>query len=116
MVRIPPWESCAQHFKELGILTLPSLYILVLLTGFFKRRSKYESHLEQVHREATRRRDLKNIINPRLNIVKHSPQYQSIQLFNKLPVELKNISNISVFQRKVKDLLLEKCYYSIKDF
>jgi hypothetical protein len=116
IVRIPQWVSCREHFQKLKVLTVPCLYIQVLLTGLVKHLNETESEEDRVLRLATRRKNLKNSLIPKLRIVKHSAHYQAEHLFNKLPVEFRQISNVNVFKRKLKALLVNKCYYSIDEF
>lgn len=116
MVRIRQQESCREHFKKLEILTVPSLYILVLLTNFAKHVIEYESEDERKIREKTRRKNFKNKLIPRLDIVKQSTYYQSILIFNRLPNELKILLYKSSFRSNLKLYLLEKCYYTVDEF
>ncbi|KAI5643725.1 reverse transcriptase (RNA-dependent DNA polymerase) domain-containing protein [Phthorimaea operculella] len=91
IARIPPWESCKEFFKKYEILTVPSLYVFVLLIDIFKHRHKYETEDEMKIRLNTRRLELNYVIKPTLNIAKHCPMYQAVKLFNSLPNELKGI-------------------------
>lgn len=116
MVRIPQWESYQEHFIKLKILTVPCLYILVLLSGFIKHPNRYESDQERVRRRDTRRKDLTNQISPKLRICQHSVRYQTVKIFNRLPKELKTINHPNIFKNRLKCFLLEKCFYSINDF
>lgn len=115
IVRISQRESCRPHFSHLKILTVPSLYVLVLLTHFKKYLLDYETDEERLVRENTRRKDFKNKISPHLNVVKHSPQYQAVHIFNKLPLPLKSLLYTSAFKSKLQAFLLDKCLYSIDD-
>lgn len=116
IARIAPWESCRDYFKNYMILTVPSLYILILLVDLIRHRSVFETDYEMSLRQETRRKDLDHVITPCLNIVKHCPRYQAVNFFNRLPTELKVISSVSVFKNKLKLLLLEKNCYSFDDF
>ncbi|KAJ8723282.1 hypothetical protein PYW08_003194 [Mythimna loreyi] len=115
IVRIPQQESCRPFFKELGILTVPGLYILVLLSTFKKYIHYFENDEDRLVREKTRRKDLDNILIPSLNIVKHSPLYQAVNIFNKLPLDLKSILYTKSFKERLKSFLLEKCLYSLNE-
>lgn len=113
LVRIPPWESCRPHFKDLKILTAPSLYILLILCDFVKR-GDFSTYKENV-------RTLNGIIpppfHPRLQIAEHSTSYQEVKLFNKLPKDLKHIRhNFMMFRRRLKEFLLTNCYYSLEEY
>lgn len=116
ILRIPQNESCRDHFIDLNILTVPCLYILVLLTDFIKHLNKWETTEGRKLRLSTRRKDITCKIVPRLNIFKHAAYHQSVLLFNKLPMEYKVISNSNIFNARLKKLLLEKSYYSVEDF
>lgn len=117
MVRIPQRESCRDHFKTLMILTVPSLYITVLLNHLLKYIHDFETEDESNERYSTRRRDLRHKIQPTLNIYKHSTAYQAVEIFNKLPMDVKElVYRPSMFKRKVKSFLLDKCFYSIQDY
>lgn len=116
IVRISQTQSCREYFKKLNILTAPCLYILVLLTDHVKNLDKYENTLERKTRHDTRRRDLANLIHPKLQIVKHSVKYQAVRLFNKLPNHLKIITNIKLFKISLRAYLLENSFYSVEDY
>lgn len=117
IVRIPQWESCREHFVALDILTVPCLYIFVLLTDLAKNLHKFEDVNNKLARNASRRKEIKNFHPvPILEIAKHTSRYQSIVLYNKLPVELKLIDNQANFKNKLKSFLLKKCYYSIDEY
>lgn len=52
MVRIAPWESCQQHFKELGILTVQSLESSISPhSRDIYREDDFESRDEQIQKE-----------------------------------------------------------------
>lgn len=116
IVRISQRESCRQHFTNLGILTVPGIYVLVLLSNMAKNMHIYETGEERCIREATRRLDLKNKMpNHNLKIVQHSPRYQSVRLFNKLPLDIKSEVYNSTFKIKLKNFLLSKCLYAVEE-
>lgn len=116
IVRIPQTESCKPHFTRLKILTVPSLYILVLLTGLAKTRHEIESEDEKKRRENTRRKDLPIKFVPKFTVIKHSASYQSQVVFNKLPLYLKILISHSSFKTKLRDFLLKGCFYSLDEY
>jgi hypothetical protein len=116
MARIPQYTSCKCYFLEFGILTVPSLYILVLLTDLFKNLSELETPEQRKQRLESRRKDLLPSLITKLNVVKQSAGYQEIVLFNKLSVEMKSLSSVTVFKNKLKAFLLKSCFYSVEDF
>lgn len=117
IARITPWESCRGYLKKYQIRTVPSLYILVLLTDIIKRRHLFETDEWMALRVNTRRKDLGSVITPLLRVATHCPRHQAVRLLvNRLPVELKTINNVNIFKRKLRALFVEKCCYSIEDF
>ncbi|XP_028172165.1 coatomer subunit beta-like [Ostrinia furnacalis] len=78
MVRISQRQSCREHFQRLKILTVPCLYILVLLTEFVKHPERYETTEERMKRLETRRKDIPNSTQPKLGIAMHSVKYQAV--------------------------------------
>lgn len=117
IVRIPQSVSCKEFFIRLEILTAPCLYILVLLSDLSKHHSEIITESDNIKRLASRRKDLPTRIKPHLGVVKHSPLYQAVNLFNKLPISLKLLFDRPLtFKNKLKKFLLEKCYYSINEF
>ncbi|CAG9135167.1 unnamed protein product [Plutella xylostella] len=107
IARIPQMESCLPIFKKLGILTVPSLYILVLLSGLAKNIHSIETKEERLIRESTRRKDLPIKFSPHLSVTKHSASYQAIIFFNKLPSTLKTKITKSCFKTELKTFLLK---------
>jgi hypothetical protein len=116
MARICQTTSCKTYFSEFQILTVPSLYILVLLSDLIKYLNCIETPEDRLKRLATRRMDLPRMFTTKLKVVKHSSGYQAIGLFNKLPAELKCIPYLNIFKNKLKAFLLQKCFYSIEEF
>lgn len=116
MVRIPPWKSCKDYFTKLQILTLPSLYILVVLMDVVKNPLKYETQAQRALRLNTRRKDLVAPECPKLNIVKHGCRFQAFALFNSLPVSFKIIESPTIFKTALRKLLLEGCFYTVDEF
>jgi hypothetical protein len=112
-VRIP--NSCRPHFIQLRLLTLPCLYILQ--AALFAREN---SHLFQLKpdKENTRVQYRNKLLVPKTNLVmcKKSPHYKCILITNKIPNSIKLESRNSVFKKKLENLLIDKCYYSVKDF
>lgn len=117
ILRISQNDSCRDHFKNLGILTVPSLYILVVLNFLVKYIYDFETDYERRDRESTRRKNLRHKIQPTLNITKQCTLYQSVEIFNRLPHQIKELLyRPNLFKQKVKAFLLDKIFYSINDY
>jgi hypothetical protein len=115
MLRIDETESCRRHFVNLGILTVPCLYIQILLTDLVKHLDKYETADEREKRLNTRRKDLVNSLQPHLKITEHSVRYQAVKLYNKLPRDLKIITSVRVFKKRLRAYLLDKSFYAVDE-
>lgn len=116
VANIKQTESCKPYFKKYKILTLPCVYILETCKFvrkypfFFKKRS------DIVTKYALRHQNRLQLPNSRLQLHSSSPLVMSIKLYNKLPNFIKDIKNDRTFLRHIKELLTNKCYYSINEF
>lgn len=116
MVRIPQWESCREHFKILNILTVPCLYILVLLTDVVSNYEKFETSEDRAERLVTRTKNIKHSREPKLVVAQHCVRHQAVKLFNALPTDLKTLTEKNQFKHHLKRFLLKNCFYSIDNF
>lgn len=109
-------DSCRTAFVELKILTVPSLIIYHTLVFNFSSLNSLP-HLGDSHSHNTRNRSL-------LAFPQHSTQsfeklslYRTIKLYNKLPVNVQIFSqNKSKFKTMLKEYLVTKCFYSLKEY
>lgn len=108
-------ESCRRHFVDLKILTVPCLYIFILLTNLVKHLDKYETEGERIERLNSRRKDIPNFLIPHLKITEQSVQFQAVKLFNRLPRDFKLITNVNVFKARLRAYLLDKCFYAVDE-
>jgi hypothetical protein len=115
MTGAKPRTSCKGIFKELNVLTLPSLYILKSV-NFVK--SNFDILLTDQHFHNYNTRNKSDFQYPihRLTSLEKSPHYIGKKLYNKLPSRIKNVVNNNRFKNEVKSLLLDKVYYSVNDF
>jgi hypothetical protein len=98
-------ESCRHMFRKFQILSLASLYILEMLC-FVKQ---YQGNLQQnfaLHGHNTRNKfDLRTRYCSSV-LYKRSVINMGIKLFNKLPIQIKQLDNRNGFKRKAKNFLL----------
>lgn len=106
-------ESCKPLFRNLGILTFPSIYLLELLIHVHANYHEYNN--QQSHSHDTRNKQMLKFPTHRLTLLERSPQYMSIKIYNKLSKETKSL-NTRMFKNKIKNWLLQKTYYSIKEY
>ena len=81
-------ESCRQKFKELGILTVISLYVLEVLCYIKKYRGSIKEN-SVIHEHKTRRKNDLHIQPCRTSSFQKSVINMGIKLFNHLSTELK---------------------------
>nr|XP_023020285.1 uncharacterized protein LOC111508887 isoform X1 [Leptinotarsa decemlineata]XP_023020286.1 uncharacterized protein LOC111508887 isoform X1 [Leptinotarsa decemlineata]XP_023020287.1 uncharacterized protein LOC111508887 isoform X1 [Leptinotarsa decemlineata]XP_023020288.1 uncharacterized protein LOC111508887 isoform X1 [Leptinotarsa decemlineata] len=108
-------DSCRSIFKENKILTVPAVYIFRCIIFAKQNIDNYSCNSEK-HEYNTRHGNLLKIPKHRTTFYERSPDYNAIIYYNKLPESLKRTGSNIIFQKKVKDLLLEKCYYSFQEF
>ena len=108
-------ESCRDSFRELNLLTVPSVYILECIMFVLEKGDS--TLVGDVTGRVTRRgQDL--FVPPRRLCVSdgHALQQGRI-LFNALPVELKEQrGDLKVFKRLLKAHLVEGAFYSVSEF
>jgi hypothetical protein len=108
-------DSCVSHFKEMKLLTMPSLYIFEAVM-FIKNNPALFKKIDATGRPLRQRRreDLCTFV-AKTALMRKSVYSVAIKIYNKLPSELK-LTPIPVLKRKLMTLLLSKCYYSISTY
>ena len=109
-------QSCKEYFKSLEILTVPSKYIYAAI--LYVREHHYDTFFKNsdAHQYNTRNRDNLHMTSTNLKIIDKAPVRAGKTLFNYLPDDIKNATNLVIFKRKLRNYLIEKCYYNIDDF
>nr|CAI5833009.1 unnamed protein product [Callosobruchus analis] len=113
--KLPLGASCRNTFKNYEILTVRCIYLLKILSFTFKNKDKYLKH-NNLHTYNTRYKDNLVINKHSHSFYKKSPILAGCQFFNLLPQHLKNCVSESIFKRKLKALLVDKCFYDLKEF
>jgi hypothetical protein len=103
-------HSCRPHFKNMRLITLPSLYILETATLVRKNL-----HLFKFNQNTRRCHNLE-LPEPKLEIYKNGPYYRAIKINNKIPNQIKKLPTDISFVHSLKSKLIDKCYYSIAEF
>jgi len=114
LVGIGRRDSCRDAFKNLGLLTLTSLYILETLV-YFKFKCSTTSGVD-VHRYNTRSASEPRQEAHRLKLTASQPQNVGLRLFRSLPHNLKMIAKESLFRKKVKEYLANRSLYSVEEY
>lgn len=114
MFRICTTDSCKPYFVQHRILTLPSIYILEIAL-FVKKNPQLFPRLSDTvvrnRRDNTRLR----IHGSKTELMRKSIFCMGPNIYNKLPTELKTL-NIMLFKKRLKNILVNKCYYNVKDY
>ena len=112
--KLKPSDTCRISFRDLRILTLPGLYIFQCLT-YIKATITEFTTVSSRHNYITRHGE--NILTQqhRLSLTHKSYIINSIKLYNSLSADLKSLPYI-LFKRKIKNLLLEVCPYTLDEF
>ncbi|KAJ8704273.1 hypothetical protein PYW08_012997 [Mythimna loreyi] len=97
------------------MLTLPSIYVLDICVFVFKNIDKF-TRVEDTHNVNTRHK--KRLCAPfsRTKTLSGSPYYMAVKIYNKLPNTFKTEKSPTLFQKKIKQYLIEKCFYSVKEY
>lgn len=108
-------DTCKNAFKQLNILTFPSVYIYEILCFTYRNKNKYNT-VGSSHDYPTRYKTLLQPDKPNTRMYQRSLHYNSCQFYNVLPEEVKCLTNFYQFKHAVKKLLLDKTCYSVQDF
>ena len=113
--KVPKRTSCHDLFREMEVLTVPSIYVYESILFVKKNLHLFEKNCD-VHSYATRNsKKLKHIQHSKAFLEK-GPKYRLIHLYNKLPLKVQNIENYKVFKKTVYKILLNLNLYSVNDF
>lgn len=108
-----PFDApCRPLFREYKLMTLPSLYLYLVL----KRTRNSITNMQtraSTHNHDTRRKKELDIPFARLNTT--ASLKDGMRAFNKLPEEWKSLPN-GKFTRKIRDFLTTAVFYSKKEF
>lgn len=107
-------SHCKPLFKELKILTFPSLYMYHTIL-FLKQNLNLELN-SNIHKHNTRNKFNVHMISHRTHMFAKSPYYSGIKLINKLPKNIKEISDRKRFKSELKLYLTKNAYYSVEEY
>jgi len=104
-------ESCRDTFFENKILTVPSLYIYMVLILTYNNIQSYS-------RPNKDSRHSNLLLYPKHKSAKFEKgaMYSGLKLFNKLPQQIKSCSTQRLFKSQLKQFLLSKVFYSVKEY
>lgn len=112
---VPPGTTCRPLFRQLKILTVPSLYILTLIMDIHQHEHTYRKN-KNTHDYHTRVKEHIHIPFSRLTIGQSGHEYTGMLCYNKLPSSLKCIKNKINFKKQLKTILIKKAYYTLNEY
>lgn len=105
-------DHCREHFRRERILTLVCVFILETVTLIHKKYINVSN--ENLHN--TRHGNELRLPIPRSTLTKQSIVYESLKLYNHLPMHFKSLNCLKKFRMAVKKLFQSKAYYSVDEF
>lgn len=116
MCKLKSRDSCKPYFKNLRLLTVPSLYIFEAAV-FVKLNPGYFVQVSTVRYNHVRTQYRNMLSLPKCNtaLFKKSVFYMAPLIYNKVPNNIKEMP-INLFKRGLFALLVDKCYYRINEF
>lgn len=106
---------CRSYFKDHGILTLSSLYILETVCLIRKHMHVFPARPH--HDYSTRNSNFDVYLPiPSSELVKKSILYSAKKLYNHLPLQLKSATSFPKFRKMAKAHLSKRPYYSVEEF
>lgn len=117
LVNITDMESCRPYFVKLSILTLSCMYIFEICKLVKKNLHEY-SQAKDFYNHPRNLRNKNRLNRPftKLHLVSSGTYHMSIKIYNKIPSEIKNISAETLFLKKLKEWLIDKCFYTIEEY
>lgn len=112
--RLNPRESCKNAFRELELLTLPCLYMYEVIVYCKSKCDLVQG--SNIHHYETRSRDNYRSQPHRLTLTHHLPEQVGVRLINRLPDDIKQLTNFSLFKIRLKRFLVQNAYYSVQEF
>lgn len=108
-------SSCRPLFVQFGILPVPCVAIFEICLFVFGNTDMFLRN-RNFHEYATRNNNEFVLSYSRLNISKNFIMNLGPKLFNRLPEVIKSSSSVSIFKKRLKLYLCDKCFYSIEAF
>lgn len=110
-----PLESCRPVFLNKKIFTFYSILIYEAALYVKLNQNKFPLR-ENLHDHNTRNANHIHIHNFSLSTYTRGPYYLCSNIYNKLPNELKEITIISKFKKKLRDFLWASAFYSLQEY
>lgn len=107
-------ESCKPAFKQLKLLTLPSIYILE--TVLFCTSKCDLTRGSDIHHHNTRGRENYRTGHHRTVVYEHLPSQAGVTLINSLPNNIKNAPVPKALKARLRNFLSSQAFYSVSEY
>jgi len=107
-------KSCRPIFRKFKILMLVSLYIFEILC-FLKTYKWNLKHNSEIHVHNSRRKQDLHIQQCNTVMYQKSVINMCIKLFNKLPMQIKQVHKYKSFKKEVKTFPVHNAFYTIEE-
>lgn len=107
--------SCRTFFKQHGILTVYSIFILQSVCYVRKNINKYIK-CGDINKYCTRSANDIYVPPYRLTQVNKGPFTSSVRMYNHLLEEIKSKDNFNCFKNSVKNFLIHQCFYTYEEY
>lgn len=108
-------ESCRNVYIQNNILTVPSILLWKCALYVFKHKSNFKS-VGGYHSYSTRHGNNLSTSLHKTSLFENSPDYNFIKIFNKLPVQLREMKGYYKFKKQTKHFFIEKAFYSTQEY
>lgn len=108
-------ESCRQTFKNEKILTFIGIYLLKLLIYIYLNREQFKKNSD-IHSYPTRKNEDIRLGTFTYTSYRKSPQYMGCYLYNMLPPQIKNATDLNRFKFLLKTFLYQNTFYTIEEY
>ena len=109
-------STCKPHFKPLGILTMPSQFVLSL-TEIFVNNLAYFSLNSGIRNKLAINWNCLHVTQVNSSLYKKAVNYMFIKFFNSLPNWSSDlVQNKNMFVGDPKSVLMEQSFYLVNDF
>lgn len=115
IARVSTRQSCRELFKNFNILTFVGVFIYEMSVFIFKNKNNFRIK-NDVHKMNTRQKDQFYIPFCKYKLTANSPTYLGLNIFNRLPNDIKLSTSLVLFKRQLNNYLLDKCFYSLVEF
>ena len=109
-------ESCRNVCRQLGFLTLPSIYMKEIIKYVKENESDFIK-FTSVHSYETTNKDNFQLNKRNKDLVRWSPVIAGGKFYNYLPTEIKEFKhNSKIFMSKVHNFKVQSEFYDVNDF